>query len=291
MGVHHPGHGAVADLKRVQRNQAVASIQNSSVGRAGLRVYDGGVLLIEDGGLSVTGTATVTGTLTGSGSLTWTGPSLFEGTVNVTGNSAFGGTLSILGATTIGGLVTLNNDLSLGTGRILAGPVIIDRLGPAGGRIRSTGQLILGDGTGVVYVDGSTTITGPLGVEGFTNLQGLDVSGPKNFKMEHPSKPGFWLRHGATESPVSGTEYAGKSRIGADGSVIVDLPDYFEALNKPDGRTVQVTPVGAPFAVGASEVENGKFTAFGAAGRDVFWLVKAERVGGDFLLEEPIEPQ
>lgn len=289
MGVDHPGLGfSLQDLVRMVRREALAALQNSSIGRAGLRIYDGGVLLIEDGGLSITGTATVTGTLTGSGSLKWTGPSLFEGTVNVTGNSAFGGTLSILGATTIGGLVTLNNDLSLGTGRILAGPVIIDRSGPSGGRIRSTGQLILGDATGAVYIDGSTTIAGPLGVTGFTNLQGLDVSGPKNFKMEHPSKPGHWLRHGATESPVSGTEYTGRATIGADGTVTVTLPDYFEALNKPENRTAQVTPVGQPFLVGASDIEDGRLTIYGTAGRDVYWLVKAERIGGDFLLEEPI---
>lgn len=288
MGVDHPGIGMSDELLSEIRRSARDALQNSSIGRAGLRIYDGGVLLIEDGGLSITGTATVTGTLTGSGSLTWTGPSLFEGTVNVTGNSAFGGTLSILGATTIGGLVTLNNDLSLGTGRILAGPVIIDRSGPSGGRIRSTGQLILGDATGAVYIDGSTTIAGPLGVTGFTNLQGLDVSGPKNFKMEHPSKPGHWLRHGATESPVSGTEYTGRATIGADGTVTVTLPDYFEALNKPENRTAQVTPVGQPFLVGASDIEDGRLTIYGTAGRDVYWLVKAERIGGDFLLEEPI---
>lgn len=267
-------------IRRVSRLESGAMLENSSITNGRMR-FIGGLLLIDSGGKlevvgewQLTGTGEITGDVVATGKWTQNGAWDFNGPGDIAGNVNLTGNLSVGGG-----------------GRVTVGPIVLDRLGPAGGRIRSTGQLILGDGTGVVYVDGSTTITGPLGVEGFTNLQGLDVSGPKNFKMEHPSKPGFWLRHGATESPVSGTEYAGKSRIGADGSVIVDLPDYFEALNKPDGRTVQVTPVGAPFAVGASEVENGKFTAFGAAGRDVFWLVKAERVGGDFLLEEPIEPQ
>lgn len=267
-------------IRRVSRLESGAMLENSSITNGRMR-FIGGLLLIDSGGKlevvgewQLTGTGEITGDVVATGKWTQNGAWDFNGPGDIAGNVNLTGNLSVGGG-----------------GRVTVGPMVLDRLGPAGGRLRSTGQLILGDGTGVVYVDGSTTITGPLGVEGFTNLQGLDVSGPKNFKMEHPSKPGFWLRHGATESPVSGTEYAGKSRIGADGSVIVDLPDYFEALNKPDGRTVQVTPVGAPFAVGASEVENGKFTAFGAAGRDVFWLVKAERVGGDFLLEEPIEPQ
>lgn len=292
MGVDHPGIGMSDELLSEIRRSTRDALQNSSIGRNGIRFYDGGKALFQGGGgveIQDTGYIMINGSLTGLGEFNWegtfvqtgqstfTGPTTFTGTINATGTTAWSGTMSILG----------NLQVLMG-GQFICGPIVIDRSGPAGGRIRSTGQLILGDATGAVYIDGSTTIAGPLGVTGFTNLQGLDVSGPKNFKMEHPSKPGHWLRHGATESPVSGTEYTGRATIGADGTVTVTLPDYFEALNKPENRTAQVTPVGQPFLVGASDIEDGRLTIYGTAGRDVYWLVKAERIGGDFLLEEPI---
>jgi hypothetical protein len=36
---------------------------------------------------------------------------------------------------------------------------------------------------------------------------------------------------------------------------------------------------------------DGKVTVYGEPGREVFWLVKAERYGGDFVLEEAIPPE
>lgn len=270
----------VARLTRdVRVLQTQAPVGFTAVSRGALRILSNEGLIVDGsarvaGWLVVTGTGRVVGRLEGSGTLDWTGPWFLRGAGQITGN------LNLTGDT------TLDGDLSLGSGRFIAGPVVIDRLGPAGGRIRSSGQMII-DGSSI-YLGASTTIEGPLGVSGFTNLQGLDVSGPKNFKMEHPAKPGHWLRHGATESPISGTEYTGRATIGADGSVVVRLPEYFEALNKPGNRTAQITPVGAPFPVGASEIAEGALTVYGDPGRDVFWLVKAERFGGDFLLEEPM---
>lgn len=290
--VNHLGPGSEnQELQRLWaaiRTIAKATLQNSSIGRAGLRIYDGGVLLIEDGGLSVTGTANVSGTLTGSGNLTWTGPSLFQGTVNVTGNSAFGGTLHILGATTIGGLVTLNNDLSLGTGRILAGPVIVDRLGPAGGRIRSTGQLILGDGSGSVYVDGSTTIDGPLGVTGDINATGNVYGDNKFFRIDHPVKAGYTLLHGSLEGPEHGVYYRGVVTFDSDGEAVFELPDYFTALVLSDDiPTVQVTAIGRPFMTGAELVSDGRVTVYGDAGRDAHVTVTAARGSFDVEPETP----
>lgn len=299
MAVNHLGDGAlqqqIQQLWHAIRAVSKATLQNGAIGRAGLRIYDGGMLLIEDGGLSVTGTASVTGTLTGSGTLNWTGPSVFAGTVNVTGNSAFGGTLHILGATTIGGLVTLNNDLSLGTGRILAGPVIIDRLGPAGGRIRSTGQLILGDGSGSLYLDGSTSVAGPLSCTGNFFASGDVGGGSKSFWIDHPTKPGKQLRHGSLEGPEHGVYYRGLVEFDADGEAVFTLPEYFVSLVLTDDvPTVQVTASGRPFLTGAEPVSDGKVTVYGEPWRSAHVTVLAARalfdVEPDKVQSEGIDP-
>lgn len=294
MGVNHPGQGAAADLKRVQRNQGVATLQNAAIGRAGLRVYDGGWVRIENGGLSVTGTASVTGVLTGSGTFDWSGPSILRGSVNVTGNMytsgelGISGPLAVGGSTTLNGPVTMNNTLTLGaSGQITAGSVVINRFGSYGGQIVSTGSVLyLGAGASVI-VGAESMSTNELLATDLTCFT-LEVYGAKNFKIPHPTKPGYWLRHGSTESPVSGTEYTGRIKLDAAGEAVVELPPYFEALNKPGNRTVQLTPVGRPFPVGADDVVDGKVTVYGAPGREVFWLVKAERKNADFKLEEEV---
>lgn len=293
MGVDHLGlKMSLDELQRFIRREAVATLQHASIGRAGIRVHSGGFITVENGGLDVTGTATVAGVLTGSGTFDWWGPSILRGTVNVTGDlytsGAMGiaGLLTVAGATTLNGSVTMNNDLTLGTGRVLAGPLRIDRAGSYGGRVYSSSYLVLEAANNVL-------IPNDVDIRGILLTDGLDVDGPKNFRIDHPTKPGYWLRHGSTESPVSGTEYTGTATIGPDGSVDVELPDYFEALNKPDGRTVHVTAVGRPFLVGADKPRDGKVTIYGDPGREVDWIVKAEREGADFPLEEqiPTEPE
>lgn len=153
MGVHHPGHGAVADLKRGQRNQGVASITNSSIGRDGIRFYDGGKALFQGGGgveIQDTGYIIINGSLTGLGEFNWegtfvqtgqstfTGPTTFTGTINATGNTAWSGIMSIVGELRV-----------LPGGKIQVGNMIID---PAdGGSVQfPNGARVSGDGVGGV---------------------------------------------------------------------------------------------------------------------------------------------
>lgn len=109
------------------------------------------------------------------------------------------------------------------------------------------------------------------------------VSGAKNFAMDHPTRPGMQLLHGSTESPVSGIEYWGSGVVGASGEDVFELPGYFEALAKPEGRTVFVTGKGE--VRDWSDVIDGKVTVYGNPGTEYSWLVKAERFGGDFEVE------
>lgn len=64
----------------------------------------------------------------------------------------------------------------------------------------------------------------------------------KSFIIDHPTDPQRWLVHGCTESPNVGVEYWGEAVI-TGGAAVVDLPGYFEALTRPDGRQVQVSVV------------------------------------------------
>jgi len=282
MGVNHPGQGAAAEVKRAQRNQGVATMQNTSIGRGNFTVRGGGHIIIENGGLDVTGSANITGLLTGAGTIDWYGPSIFRGTLNVTGNMATGGTLTVLGTTALNGAVTMNNDLTMGTGRIVAGPVRIDKAGSYGGRVYSTSILVLEAANAILMPN-------DVDIRGILLTDGLDVDGPKNFRISHPSKPGYWLRHGSTESPVSGIEYWGDEILDADGEFVVELPDYFEALAKPEGRVPFA--VGRGFSADWSDISDGKFTVAGEPGGRFSWSVKAERINADFLLEEEIPPE
>lgn len=293
----------ITNFERKQsRLHSAASLENASVTGGRVR-FIGGTLRIDSGGrveivgalvvngqTDITGPVRITGRLdvdgpwaiNGDGSITGrmqvTGPWGLQGDGSITGRVDITGDTMISGRTTIGGDVTLDSDLTLGSGRFVVGALTIERFS-ASGRIRSTGIVYL-EGEGI-RLTGSTTFENHVYIAG-----DLDVAGAKNFRMPHPLKPGYWLRHGSTESPVSGTEYTGRVTLDENGEAKVALPDYFEALNKPEGRTIQLTPVGRPFAVGADDIEDGSFTAYGEPGREVCWLVKAERYGGDFLLEE-----
>jgi len=308
MTVQHFGAAGLrqetAALRRDERRAGRQTIQNAAIGNAGIRVYDGGWIRIEDGGLQVTGTASVSGRLEGDGTLEWDGPSYFNGTTTVRGNFGTTGSATIAGSTTISGNttisgdlnvtgetalnadVTLNQDLTLGpSGKITAGTVVIDRAGSYGGRVVSTGSILYLYASSSVVIGADYLSTNK--IEGTdAKFFTLDVLGAKSFRMPHPTKPGQWLRHGSTESPVSGIEYWGESTIGADGSIDVELPEYFEALAKPGNRTVFVT--GRGHSPDWSDIDDGSFTVTGSPGGRFSWLVKAERFGGDFLLEEEV---
>ena len=103
-------------------------------------------------------------------------------------------------------------------------------------------------------------------------------NGTKNFIMDHPLDPANKsLAHNAIEGPAHITYYHGTAIMGADGSAQVNLPDYFEALNKD--FHYQLTCVGGFAQVYVSEeIRDNQFTiAGGTPGLKVSWQVTAER--------------
>ncbi|MEJ6554022.1 hypothetical protein PQI51_03165 [Microbacterium esteraromaticum] len=196
MGVDHPGlKMTFPDLVRLMRKIARQTFQNSSIGRAGFRVYDGGWIRIEDGGLQVTGIASVSGRLEGSGTLDWTGPVNLKGAQSVTGPTTFTGKMTVNGAWEINGNgaidgsvnitgplnvlgvwdltgngditgnVNLTGDINVtGGGRIKAGLVVINPSSSGGVIEFGAGEIRGGDGIGLYPGSGPSIITSSAGV-------------------------------------------------------------------------------------------------------------------------------
>ena len=102
--------------------------------------------------------------------------------------------------------------------------------------------------------------------------------GSKNFILDHPLDPANKsLAHNAVESPAHVTYYHGTTKLDANGSGVVTLPDYFEALNKD--FHYQLTCVGGFAQVYISEeiTANQFKIAGGNPGLKVSWQVTATR--------------
>lgn len=100
-----------------------------------------------------------------------------------------------------------------------------------------------------------------------------------SFKIDHPLDPeNRYLYHSFVESPDMKNIYDGVLVLDYDGEATVELPEWFQALNR-DFRYL-LTPIGAP-APGlhiAEEIADNRFrVAGGVAGMKVSWQVTGIR--------------
>jgi hypothetical protein len=129
------------------------------------------------------------------------------------------------------------------------------------------------DGNGNISTSGNINVAGSVNVTGNVNKSG------GNFKIDHPLDPANkYLYHSFVESPDMMNIYNGVIVLDKRGKAVVQLPDYFEALNQ-DFR-YQLTAVGAPgpnlFV--ASEIKGNQFAiAGGKPGAKVSWQVTGIR--------------
>ncbi len=100
-----------------------------------------------------------------------------------------------------------------------------------------------------------------------------------NFEIDHPLDPlNKVLRHTSVESPEPVVIYRGKAQLDAGGEAVITLPGYFVALTMEDEATVTLTSIGRPFPVGYEwEARFASFRAYGEAGREISWVVYADR--------------
>jgi hypothetical protein len=106
------------------------------------------------------------------------------------------------------------------------------------------------------------------------------VSGAiKSFQIDHPLSPEtHYLNHFCTEGPEPYNVYRGTVILDAKGEAWVQLPDYFEAINRDP--SYHLTAVGAPMPNlhVAVKIQNNRFKiAGGAPGKEVSWRVEAVR--------------
>ena len=153
-----------------------------------------------------------------------------------------------------------------------------------------TNYTLAGGNNGQTYINSANSATGAVhlrinsvdvleATSGNVSITGtLNATGTKNFRIDHPLDPANkYLFHASIESSEVLNLYSGNVVLDATGEAVVQLPDWFEAINK-DLR-YQLTNVGgfAPVYV-AEEVSGGHFKiAGGNPGGKVSWQVSGVR--------------
>jgi hypothetical protein len=113
---------------------------------------------------------------------------------------------------------------------------------------------------------------------GDVSVQGTLTKSAGSFRIDHPLDPANkYLSHSFVESPDMKNIYDGVVVLDGSGRAVVELPEWFEALNR-DFR-YQLTCIGAfaPVYV-AEKISGNRFTiAGGEPGMEVSWLVTGIR--------------
>jgi hypothetical protein len=122
-----------------------------------------------------------------------------------------------------------------------------------------------------------------IGVLGTGNFYGVvsqgdfTATGAKAFTIDHPADPANkMLKHFAIESNEVLNMYRGVIELDANGNATVELPDYFQMINKD--FSYQLTAIGSaqhPYV--KEEIEGNTFVISGAPNTKVSWTVFADR--------------
>jgi hypothetical protein len=130
-----------------------------------------------------------------------------------------------------------------------------------------------------VYAQATASGSVALYAQGNAEVTGSLSKGGGSFKIDHPVDPTHkYLYHSFVESPDMKNVYDGTVILDGDGRATVELPDWFEALNR-DCR-YQLTAIGssAPDLHISREVKDGRFSiAGGSAEQKVSWQVTGIR--------------
>jgi hypothetical protein len=141
-------------------------------------------------------------------------------------------------------------------------------IGVAGSSTNGDGVFGFSSGSRAGYFVGDVVVTG-----------GCCAAGAGSYRIDHPLDPeNKYLQHAAVESPDMKNLYDGVALLDGRGEAWVELPTWFEVLNR-DFR-YQLTAIGAPMPglYVAEEVKSNRFKlAGGEPGMKVSWLVTGTR--------------
>ncbi|MFZ1238418.1 MAG: hypothetical protein WAV66_03650, partial [Anaerolineae bacterium] len=142
------------------------------------------------------------------------------------------------------------------------------------------GYAVASSGTNYGVYGATESASGYAGYfSGRVHVSGTLSKSAGSFRIDHPLDPANqYLSHSFVESPDMMNIYNGNATLDGDGEAWVELPAWFEALNR-DFR-YQLTPIGGPGPnlYIAQEVKNNRFQiAGGSTGLRVSWQVTGIR--------------
>src|SRR3989338_10404621 len=154
-------------------------------------------------------------------------------------------------------------------------------------------------GVGVVMIIALTpvaraalTINANLLANSTFSITGSISKGAGTFVIDHPEDPANkLLYHSFVESPDTLNQYNGIATFDENGEATVQLPDYFEALNK--NFTYQFFPMKVPMRglyIKQKIKDNAFVIAGGTPGEQVSWMVTGVR-HDPYVLAYPILPE
>jgi hypothetical protein len=155
--------------------------------------------------------------------------------------------------------------------------------GPGAGGAGGAGAFITAGtgGTVAAIIDGDVNVSGSGNITTTGNLSvgGTLTKGAGSFRIDHPLDPAYkYLSHSFVESPDMKNVYDGIAVLDANGVAWVELPEWFEALNRDFRYQLTAIGVPAPGLFIASEIQKNHFQiAGGQPGAKVSWLITGIR--------------
>lgn len=213
------------------------------------------------------------------------GETLEEGGIGVIGLGGEGGT-GVVGDARIGGMFSgqIGTISRASTGEFAGSPPLTTSLGAlAVCGFQTVNLSLLPTDRNIGLYAAAASFAGRVATAGYfsgdVTVTGTLSKGGGSFKIDHPVDPeNKYLSHSFVESPDMKNIYDGVVTLDEAGHAVVELPSWFQTLNR-DFR-YQLTAIGKP-APGlhvAHEMESGRFgIAGGQAGQRVSWQVTGIR--------------
>jgi len=139
---------------------------------------------------------------------------------------------------------------------------------------------------------GATTLSGGVSFLGDLTILGSLSKGSGTFVIDHPLKPRtHLLYHSFVESPDVKNIYDGVVELDENGEATIQLPDYFEALNRNFRYQFFPLDESMPNLHIKEEIANNQFTIGGGVpGGRASWQVTGIR-HDPYILANPVVPE